>query len=140
MRLCKTGLATLILAVPLLTNAARAADDCANAMDQATMNECAGKSLAAADKKLNDAYRQIEGRLKDDAAGKKLLIAAQRAWVAFRDAECNFQGGPRDMAGSMYPMVVAGCQEELTNSRLKDFEGYLNCQEGDTSCPVPAAQ
>ncbi|CCV08711.1 conserved exported hypothetical protein [Mesorhizobium metallidurans STM 2683] len=140
MRLSKTGLATLILAIPLFTHAARAADDCANAMDQATMNECAGKSFAAADKKLNDAYKQIESRLKDDAASKKLLVDAQRAWVGFRDAECNFQGGPRDMAGSMYPMVVAGCQEALTDSRLKDFEGYLNCQEGDTSCPVPAAQ
>jgi uncharacterized protein YecT (DUF1311 family) len=41
------------------------------------------------------------------------------------------------MAGSMYPMVIAGCKESLTNVRLKDFQGYLNCQEGDTSCPVP---
>jgi uncharacterized protein YecT (DUF1311 family) len=134
--LAKTGLATWLLAVPLLANAAQA-EDCANAQDQATMNECAGKSFAEADKKLNHAYRQIEGRLEDDAASKKLLVDAQRAWVAFRDAECNFQGGPRESAGSMYPMVVAGCQESLTNDRLKDFQGYLNCQEGDTSCPVP---
>ncbi|RWM74794.1 MULTISPECIES: lysozyme inhibitor LprI family protein [Mesorhizobium] len=139
MRLPKTGLATLILAVPLFANAARAADDCANAMDQTTMNECAGKSLAKADKKLNDAYKQIEGRLKDNAASKKLLVDAQRAWVAFRDAECKFQGGPPDMAGSMYPMVVAGCQEAVTDNRLRDFQGYLNCHEGDASCPVPAA-
>ncbi|RWN64422.1 MAG: DUF1311 domain-containing protein [Mesorhizobium sp.] len=136
--LAKTGLATLILAVPLLANAARA-DDCANAQDQATMNECAGKSFTEADKKLNHAYRQIEERLKDDAATKKLLVGAQRAWVAFRDSECAFQGGPPDMAGSMYPMVVAGCKESLTNDRLKDFQGYLSCQEGDTSCPVPTA-
>ncbi|MCV3206923.1 lysozyme inhibitor LprI family protein [Mesorhizobium sp. YC-39] len=138
MRLSRTGLATLILAVPLFTNAARAADDCANAQDQATMNECAGKSFTAADKKLNDAYRQIEGRLKDDAAGKKLLVDAQRAWVAFRDAECNFQGGPRENAGSMYPMVVADCQAALTKDRVRDFENYLNCPEGEVSCPVPA--
>lgn len=104
------------------------------------MNECAGKSFAEADKKLNDAYRQISDRLKDDAASKKLLVDAQRAWIAFRDAECNFQGGPPDTAGTIYSMVVAGCQESLTNSRLKDFQGYLNCQEGDASCPVPAAQ
>ncbi|TIU25184.1 MAG: DUF1311 domain-containing protein, partial [Mesorhizobium sp.] len=70
MRLSKTGLPILILAVPLFANAARAADDCANAMDQTTMNECAGESLAEADKKLNVAYKQIEGRLKDNAASK----------------------------------------------------------------------
>ncbi|TGQ36440.1 lysozyme inhibitor LprI family protein [Mesorhizobium sp. M00.F.Ca.ET.216.01.1.1] len=135
--LSRTGLATLVLIVPLLTGVARA-DDCANAQDQATMNECAGKSFTEADKKLNDAYKQIEGRLKGDAAAKKLLVNAQRAWVTFRNAECAFQGGPPDMAGSMYPMVVAGCQEVLTNNRLKDFQGYLNCQEGDANCPVPA--
>jgi uncharacterized protein YecT (DUF1311 family) len=137
MRLSKTGLATLILAIPLLANAARAVD-CANAQDQATMNECAGKSFTEADKKLNDAYKQIEGRLKDDAASKKLLVDAQRAWVAFRDAECNFQGGPPDMAGTIYPMVIAECKQAVTDDRLKDLQGYLNCQEGDASCPVPA--
>jgi len=137
--LSRTGLATLILAVPLLAGAARA-DDCANAQDQATLNECAGKAFDAADAKLNDAYKQIEGRLKDDAASKKLLVDAQRAWIAFRDAECGFQGGPRDQAGSMYPMVVAGCQESLTDIRLKDLQRYLNCKDADTDCPVPAAQ
>jgi uncharacterized protein YecT (DUF1311 family) len=134
-----TGLA-LVLAVPLFAGAAQAADDCANAQDQATMNQCAGKDFVAADKKLNDAYKQIEGRLKDDAASKKLLVDAQRAWVAFRDAECNFQGGPIDQAGTIYPMVVANCQTSLTNDRLSDFKTYLNCPEGEINCPVPTAQ
>jgi uncharacterized protein YecT (DUF1311 family) len=114
------------------------ADDCANAQDQSTMNACAGKAFDEADKRLNDAYKQIEGRLKDDAAAKKLSVEAQRAWVAFRDAECAFQGGPPATAGSVYPMVVAACQAALTNDRLKDFETYLNCPEGELNCPVPA--
>ncbi|WP_352608486.1 lysozyme inhibitor LprI family protein [Mesorhizobium sp. M0047] len=140
MRFLLSSLATLILAVPPYAGTARAADDCANAQDQATMNACAGKAFDAADKKLNDAYRQIEGRLKDNAAAKRLLVDAQRAWVAFRDAECNFQGGPPADAGSMYPMVVASCQASLTNNRLKDLQGYLNCKDADTDCPVPAAR
>ncbi|MER8376643.1 lysozyme inhibitor LprI family protein [Mesorhizobium sp. M1396] len=140
MRFLLSSLATLILAAPLFVNTARAADDCANAQDQATMNECAGKDFAASDKKLNDAYRQIEGRLKDNAASKKLLVNAQRAWVAFRDAECNFQGGPPETAGSIRPMVIANCQAGLTEKRLKDFQGYLHCEEGVMDCPVPAAQ
>ncbi|TJV10544.1 MAG: hypothetical protein E5Y18_23340, partial [Mesorhizobium sp.] len=52
--LAKTGL--VILALPLLAGVVRA-DDCADAQDQATMNECAGKSFTEADKKLNHAYR-----------------------------------------------------------------------------------
>lgn len=133
-------LAIVILAAPLTSGPARAAADCANAQDQTTMNQCAGKDFTAADKKLNDAYRQIEGRLKDNAASKKLLVDAQRAWVAFRDAECKFQGGPIDQAGTIYPMVVANCQTSLTNDRLSDFKTYLNCPEGDINCPVPTAQ
>ena len=139
MRRLLSCLATLMLAAPLLAGVARA-DDCANAQDQATMDQCAGKNFDAADKKLNDAYKQIQARFKDDAASKKLLVDAQRAWVAFRDAECKFQGGPIGMAGSVYPMVVANCQTSLTNDRLKDFQGYLNCPEGELNCPVPTAR
>ena len=64
-------------------------------------------------------------------------VAAERAWVAFRDAECAFQGGPIDQAGTIRPLVVADCRTGLTEARLKDFQGYLSCEEGDTSCPVP---
>ncbi len=132
-------LVTLILATPLLAGVARAGD-CANASDQATLDECAGKDFDAADKKLNEAYKQIVERLKDNAGSKKLLVDAQRAWVSFRDAECAFQGGPAETAGSVRPMVVANCQAGLTNLRLKDLQDYLHCEEGVLDCPVPAAQ
>ncbi len=135
--LSRTGLATLILAAPLLAGAARAADDCANAQDQATMNECAGKDFDKADKALNDAYRQINARLKDDAATRKLLVDAQKSWVAFRDSECTFQSSA-SIGGSIYPMLVASCRAGLTNDRVKQLKTYLDCQEGDMSCPVPA--
>jgi hypothetical protein len=43
-------------------------------------------------------------RLGADEATKKRLKEAQRAWIAFRDAECDFAtSGSRD--GSIYPMI-----------------------------------
>jgi uncharacterized protein YecT (DUF1311 family) len=132
-------LPVLMIAIPVTTTAVRA-DDCSKAQSQAALGQCADKAFHEADKKLNTAYQQIETRLKDDAAATKLLIAAQRAWISFRDAECSFQGGPVDEAGSIYPMTVANCKAALTGARLKDFDAYLHCQEGDTSCPVPGAQ
>ncbi len=39
----------------------------------------------------------------------------------------------------MLPMLVAQCMDDLTQLRVKNFEGYLKCQEGDMSCPVPAS-
>ena len=49
-----------------------------------------GNAYKKADAELNVLYRQITARLKDDKATTELLVAAQRAWVAFRDAECAF--------------------------------------------------
>jgi len=134
MRLLLTGLATLILAAPLLAGVGRA-DDCDK--NQMTLNECAGKAFDVADKALNDTYRQISARLKDNTATKKLLVDAQKSWIAFRDSECTFQSSA-SVGGSIYPLLVANCRTGLTNDRVKQLKTYLVCQEGDMSCPVPA--
>ncbi|HEV7308803.1 lysozyme inhibitor LprI family protein [Ensifer sp.] len=114
------------------------AADCAAALDQATMNECADKALKASDAELNSLYKQIVSRLKDDQDAAKLLVSAQKAWIAFRDAECNFSASGVD-GGSAYPMVLLQCRDGLTRKRVEDFKTYLGCEEGDLSCPVPAA-
>lgn len=127
--------AVVIVAMPAF---AFAKDKCADAQDQATMNQCADASFRESDKKLNALYKQIEARLKDDADTRKLLVKAQQDWVRFRDAECDFQTAGA-AGGSVMPMLVAQCRDSLTQSRVKDFGSYLNCQEGDLSCPVPPA-
>jgi uncharacterized protein YecT (DUF1311 family) len=90
-----------------------------------------------ADQTLNQTFKQIQKRLGDDADGKTRFVKAQRAWIAFRNAECTFQSSGDD-GGSAAPMVAASCQAELTKNRTKQLKGYLNCQEGDLACPVPA--
>jgi uncharacterized protein YecT (DUF1311 family) len=121
-----------------LTSAAFAAESCANASNQSAMNQCADKAYRASDAKLNDLYRQIKARLKDDKDTAKMLVSAQKAWVAYRDAECNFASSGVAQ-GSMYPMTLAGCLDGETQKRIASFKAYLRCQEGDPSCPVPAA-
>ena len=118
------------------TQAGARADDCGKAPDQASMNECAAKSYKRADAELNALYEQIVGRLSDRATTRASLTAAQRAWIAFRDAECAFVGSGV-AGGSIQPMIVASCLEDLTHRRIKDFKTYLNCEEGDLSCPLP---
>lgn len=133
---CAMLTAAVVLATPVF---ALAQDKCYdNAGTQAAMDECANAALKTSDKKLNELYKRIEGRLKDDPDTKKLLVQAQRDWVKFRDAECSFQTA-QAVGGSVMPMLVAQCMDGLTQSRVQDFTGYLNCQEGDMACPVPAA-
>jgi uncharacterized protein YecT (DUF1311 family) len=113
------------------------ADECKDAQDQATMTKCAEKAYKASDAKLNALYHKIEKRLGDDDA-KRLLVKAERAWIAFRDAECGFAASTVT-GGSAYPMIQAMCLDDLTQKRIADFQQYLNCEEGDMSCPVPPA-
>ncbi len=67
------------------------AQDCAKATTQAAMNICAVQSRAAADDALNAAYGAL---VKEPAMAGRLdkLRAAERSWVAYRDAECAFEG------------------------------------------------
>jgi len=126
----------LLALTPLLFTSMAFAVDCENASDQATMNQCAAQQNAAADKELNALYQQITSRFKSNPDGKKQLVGAQRAWVAFRDAECRFSASGVE-GGSVYPLIYGNCTTELTKARVQTFKQYLKCQEGDLSCPVP---
>jgi len=101
------------------------------------MNACADKAYEKTDDELNGLYKKIRQRLAADAETTKLFVAAQRAWVPFRDAECAFAASGVS-GGSIYPTIYAECLERLTKARIADFNAYLACEEGDLSCPVPA--
>ena len=96
-------------------------------------------SFKAADGELNKLYKEIERRLKDNQDAAKDLVAAQRAWIAFRDAECKFAASGVQ-GGSAYPTVYSNCLAQLTQTGVNDFKSFLKCQEGDLSCPVPPAE
>ena len=126
----------LFVLAPVMFTSMAVAVDCDNASDQATMNQCAAQQHAAADKELNALYQQITTRLKGQPDRRKLLVGAQRAWVAFRDAECTFSASGVE-GGSLYPLVYSNCTTDLTKSRVQTFKNYLKCQEGGVGCPVP---
>ena len=117
---------------------AQAAEGCdVPGLNQSELNDCYGNAYKKGDSELNVLYRQITDRLKDDKATTKLLVAAQRAWVAFRDAECDFSTSAVS-GGTAYGMIQAICLNKLTGKRIDDLKSYLNCQEGALDCPVPA--
>lgn len=112
------------------------AEDCSNAATQTDMNSCAEGALKNTDAELNNVYREIIARLKGNDETKQLLIASQRIWLQFRDAECAFATNAAKQ-GSIYPMLVQNCRRDMTQDRVKALKVYLNCEEGDMSCPVP---
>ncbi len=130
----------LFLALILIAAFASAAhaDECDAAVEQPTLNACADQSFKKADADLNAAYRSLQSRKQDDEQAAKLLIAAERAWVAFRDAECVFDAAD-NLGSSMYAMVYSGCLERLTRARTAQLERYLRCEEGEAACSEPTA-
>lgn len=123
--------------IGLIVTPAHADQNCGDLTDQTAMNVCAQKAFEKSDGELNKLYKQIQTRLKDDADTTKLLVTAQRAWIAFRDGECSFSSS-MVAQGTVYPFVQNSCLDGLTQNRIKDLNGYLSCEEGDMSCPVPA--
>jgi uncharacterized protein YecT (DUF1311 family) len=105
--------------------------DCSNAPTQTDMNLCVGKRLKAADDKLNATYRALAAKVSKE--GGEQLKKTQRAWLAWRDAQCEFDT-MSTRGGSIHSMVQALCIEDLTGAQTKHLDAQLHCQEGDTSC------
>ncbi|MCC5605444.1 lysozyme inhibitor LprI family protein [Nostoc sp. CHAB 5834] len=96
--------------------------NCNNAQTQTAINECAKLSYQRADKKLNRAYQQLLPTL--ETSRKQKLIAAQQAWLKFRDTNCEFERS-RYEGGSIAPSIYSGCLENITKLRTQELQEYL---------------
>ncbi|HEX7854133.1 MAG TPA: lysozyme inhibitor LprI family protein [Sphingobium sp.] len=107
-------------------------------MTQLDMNLCARRDYEASDRLLNVQWTKAVALMKarDNDAGAQTdrrptysaaLLTSQRAWLAFRDAQCRIEGYSM-RGGSAEPMTISGCLTQLTKARiqqLKDLEqGY----------------
>jgi uncharacterized protein YecT (DUF1311 family) len=90
---------------------------------QLEMTRSAVTALEQADRNLNTTYKQLQGKL-DKQSRAKLLIA-QRAWLAYRDADALLKGDIDARGGSMQGMLVALRKRELTISRTADFKRMI---------------
>ena len=128
--------AGLALLIPLAFPSPGRAQGCGAAQTQTAMNACANDALVKADAALNAAYAQVTRRLRPDPTAAQRLVAAQKAWIAFRDGECAFEASGVE-GGSVHPFIEAQCLEGITRRRTEEIRSFLHCQEGDLGCPVP---
>lgn len=120
------------LVVQALTSSAFAADtNCNNPIDQTSINICADKALKASEKQLNDKYQALYEA--SSAEGQLKLKTAQRAWLAYRDAQCTFNT-TGSVGGSMHALTYSTCVDMLTQAQSKILDQQLNCDDGDMTC------
>lgn len=87
------------------------------------MNACADQDFQKADALLNKAYKDATKDM--DAPALDLLRKAQRAWLAFRDAECTYET-VGDEGGSIQPMDYSLCLTRLTKLRTHELRAGGN--------------
>lgn len=103
--------------------------DCKNPTTQMEMTYCEEQRFDEADKVLNAEYQKARKAMKkwdadataDVVGAEDALVKAQRAWVAYRDAQCASYGY-QARGGSMEPQLIYGCRAELTLKRTAELK------------------
>ena len=123
----------MILSALLLLSSPQANEpevDCKDPMTQMAMNICAGRDYQKADRELNAVWKKASQRAKEsdaamgDGTQHRELLAAQRAWLTFRDAQCSFEAN-QYRGGSIMPLIRSTCLTALTEARTKQLRDYL---------------
>lgn len=108
---------------------------CTNPQTQIEMNMCAGHDYDRADAALNAQWKLTAAKMKDhDRSAYKpddkrpgyfdTLLAAQRAWLTYRDRHCESEGYAA-RGGSMEPMLISGCKAALTQQRTAQLKALV---------------
>ena len=132
--------AVLTLAMPAI---AAEQTDCSNASNTYEMNICADKEFAAADAELNAVYKVALAAIAnsdgekpyDRKSWEAALRASQRAWVAFRDADCKGLVPMEWSGGTGTTTAVLGCMIQLTQERTKMLKERFAAEEGPAKVP-----
>lgn len=84
--------------------------------------KCVMGEHAAWDAVLNREYKTARSQFAGDPTAADSLRDAQRAWIAWRDAECAFQYD-RYGGGSMRTIAAANCRMSMTAMRALELRG-----------------
>jgi len=118
-------LLTLLLAVSAAQMPARSQhmnendSPCAGVVVTADLSRCLLSAKDAADAKHNAAYNKIHDKL--ETADAQRLVAAERLWIQYRDANCSAERELYTGGTASAPAHLA-CLEAMTRARTKELE------------------
>lgn len=128
--------AVAALALCLLAAPVSAEDEpiikCEDAVTQSEMTLCAVQEHAAEDKKLNAQWAETKKAVSEwDAnlgahqrGAVDALLKAQRAWIQYRDGQCEVEGFSV-RGGTLEPAIVELCLAELTRKRTAELKALV---------------
>lgn len=103
--------------------------DCNNPVSTVDMNDCAVQEQQQVEKQLNDVYRGVLAATPAKVGGAKpvkpkdSLVAAQRLWVKFREADCK---AVLDLwsEGSIRNLQYLGCMRDHAQLRINQLKAF----------------
>ncbi len=106
--------------------------DCSNEDDvtQMKMNFCASEQFEAEDANLNTVWAELKSAMENGEAGYdfelsfKPLLAGQKAWIIYRDKQCEAEGTAFE-GGTAQPQIVADCLARMTQARSSELSRMM---------------
>jgi uncharacterized protein YecT (DUF1311 family) len=117
---------TIVSTAALMLPAFARADDCEGPEGSSAWASCNSyKELERVDKKLNDTYRKLMAAMDkpDWLKRKKMLVASQRAWLVYRDKDCELV---QEYSGGFNKAPGLDCKSDMTEERAKYLERLLD--------------
>jgi len=112
----------LLTAIPVFC--VYGAEVCRESSGEMPSLECAQIDLVRNDAQLNQYYKKLISALETEPGRKDLLRQSQRAWIAFRDAHCEYDASAFS-GGKMESLVDVICRNSMTTTRNKQFKFML---------------
>ncbi|HEY8602934.1 lysozyme inhibitor LprI family protein [Tsuneonella suprasediminis] len=100
--------------------------DCKEPVTQTDMNICSYRDYLRADIALNEAWQELARKASGDTKNRHL--DAQRKWLAYRDAQCLAENGPRSESGTIWPLLQNTCLTSLTEARTKQLRDHVEIE------------
>lgn len=99
--------------------------DACNSGVTRSMKICGAYRWLVEDARLNRIYRQLLSKARESGV-EPSLVQAQRAWLAYRDAACDFEGRFGAGGGTAEGLHVLSCKLELTKQRADHLAASLH--------------
>lgn len=87
------------------------------------IRECNRAELQRLDQALNIAYGKLSAKVQE-ASRKENLRKAERAWMAFRDSQCDFEASA-EAGGSLAFIIWGECEMRETYNRTQEVSRVL---------------
>lgn len=111
---------------------AAAATNCGDKPSQTGMTMCQGTAAAQADRDMTRAWTHVYAEMQQADRGEPkterstpgfaaALLASQRAWLKYRDAECQIESY-ESLGGSLQPFTYNLCLTDLTKARTRQLQ------------------